>query len=621
MATQKPRFIALWAFTLAGLPVATAQAQGTPPETTTPPVDAPPPAAPPAESTVPPAPADTAPADAAPAPAPAPVDAAPVKAEPPPTVFPPPQTRAPKARRAKPQQSTVGMEPAAADFGAEADIVSSVGAPKPPPLNRRWNYTLRGFFRAPARVGIGPETGSTDGMQLHSPPRMVGRTDSEWNYIGVAPAPIGQLQLKVENRRVSANVILAGDMFFDAGYPNLVELGGFSQAWVTLRWPDLIGTSGGLACNVGAFSERFGMAGPQQQSSGYYGTYLFGRTHVAGESCTLDVDLSANSELILEHGVGGKIEVVPYRKAGAPVAPYLPNQGPVPQGSTYLHHAHAAFLYKDWLRLAGHYLYTWTPDDLVDAKLMPARTGKMTIVGGEVHTDHPVAGSGYVGYSYIDAKRILPLSDAVQVIHGGTGAVFKENYFGKLPQETATALLTKNDWPGRDDSGTVQTVLAQYILRARPLFGKTDQGVDVTLAVFGMLTHIEATKSELMGRLFLPGTSQPVPTYELKQDRYKFGGELQFSPINTISLGARFDRVMPDGQNADVAYSAISPRFILHTNWLSREYVIVNYTKYFFGPSVRPSPPYSQPSPPPEPFASLVKPDDHLLSLSAMLAF
>lgn len=617
MTTLKPRFIALAALSLVGLPARYAHAQTPPPEPPTAPTDAP-------------SPADATPVPAAPSPAPStepvpatppPAAAAPSKPPPPPTVFPPPVTRAPKPKRAKPQQSTVGMDPASVDFGAEADIVSSVGAEKPPLLNRRWNYTLRGFFRAPARVGIGPETGSTDGKQLHSPPRMVGRTDAEWNYIGVAPAPIGQLQLKVENRRVSANVIIAGDMFFDAGYPNLVDLGGFSQAWVTLRWPDLIGTSGGLACNVGAFSERFGMAGPNQQSSGYYGTYLFGRTHVAGESCVLDVDLGADSELVVEQGVGSKIEVVPYRKAGAPVAPYLPNQGPVPQGSTYLAHGHAAFLYKDFLRIAAHALYTWTPDDLVDAKLMPARTGSMTIFGGEVHFDHPVAGNAYVGYSYIDAKRMLPLSDAVQVVHGGTGAVFKENYFGRLPLETATALITRNDWPGRDDSGTVQTLLAQYILRARPLLGKTDQGVDLSLALFGMLTHVEATKTELMGKLFLPNSTEPVPPYALKQDRYKFGGELQFTPVHTVSLGARFDRVMPDGQNEKLAYSAISPRFILHTNWLSREYVILNYTKFFYGTDVRPSAPFSQPNPLPEPYASLTKPDDQLVSLSAMLAF
>ena len=54
----------------------------------------------------------------------------------------------------------------------------------------------------------------------------------------------------------------------------------------------------------------------------------------------------------------------------------------------------------------------------------------MMVYGGEVHLDHPIAGNGYIGYSRVDAKDIMPLSDAIQVIHGSTGAVFKENYFG-----------------------------------------------------------------------------------------------------------------------------------------------------------------------------------------------
>jgi hypothetical protein len=90
----------------------------------------------------------------------------------------------------------------------------------------------------------------------------------------------------------------------------------------------------------------------------------------------------------------------------------------------------------------------------------------------------------------------------------------------------------------------------------------------------------------------------------------------------------RGDRVMPDGQNADVAYSAISPRFILHTNWLAREYVVLNYTRYFLGPNVRPSPPYSQlynssgqPLPLEAPLSTVTKPDENLISLTAMLAF
>jgi len=35
----------------------------------------------------------------------------------------------------------------------------------------------------------------------------------------------------------------------------------------------------------------------------------------------------------------------------------------VPQGSTFLHHAHASLLADDWLQISGHYLYSFTPDD------------------------------------------------------------------------------------------------------------------------------------------------------------------------------------------------------------------------------------------------------------------
>ena len=40
---------------------------------------------------------------------------------------------------------------------------------------------------------------------------------------------------------------------------------------------------------------------------------------------------------------------------------------------------------------------------------------------------------------------------------------------------------------------------------------------------------------------------------------------------------------MPNARTARVAYSAISPAVIFHTNWLSREYVIVSYTRYIYG--------------------------------------
>ena len=44
-------------------------------------------------------------------------------------------------------------------------------------------------------------------------------------------------------------------------------------------------------------------------------------------------------------------------------AEYLPYAGPVPQGSTFLAHAHIGAKYQKLWTFGLHYLYTWTPDD------------------------------------------------------------------------------------------------------------------------------------------------------------------------------------------------------------------------------------------------------------------
>jgi len=66
------------------------------------------------------------------------------------------------------------------------------------------------------------------------------------------------------------------------------------------------------------------------------------------------------------------------------------------------------------------------------------------------------------------------------------------------------------------------------------------------------------------------------------------------SPIPEISVGGRFDRVLPDGPDTSAAYSALSPRVIIHTKFLSREYVILSYTRFFLGEEAYPSFPVRQ---------------------------
>jgi hypothetical protein len=128
------------------------------------------------------------------------------------------------------------------------------------------------------------------------------------------------------------------------------------------------------------------------------------------------------------------------------------------------------------------------------------------------------------------------------------------------------------------------------------------------------MNHITAEKYDFNG------TIRMTP-YEFVQDRFKFGAEVQVAPIDILSLGLRFDRVMPDADKSELAYSAISPRLILHSKFLSREYLILNYSRFFLGDGVRPSEPYRNPAALEEPHASITSPDENLVSLTALVAF
>jgi hypothetical protein len=521
----------------------------------------------------------------------------------------PAQPRKTRKKRTRDLETTVGMQPPDPDFGSEADLVSTADEDAPPARPKKWVYSLKGFLRAPMRVGIGPRQDGSPGDQLHSPPRIPGLDSDDWNYVGLAPSPTAQLHLNVSNANVSGNLIIAASTLFDSGYKDLDQIGGVSQAYVTVTSPELFGKRGGIAWTVGSFSNRYGVAGPRQNSSGYYGTYLFGRTHVAGEALTVDVDLTDDLKLVVEHGIGAKLEVVPFIQLNhnppPPRTPYVPDQGPVAQGSNFVHHAHAALVVNDWLRVAGHYMSSWTPNDNdLDLTHTDRPEGRMTVLGGEVHVDSPTVGNAYVGYSHIDAKKILPLADGIQVLHGSTGFSFKQNYFGALPTVTVPGgnggpLLGPG--PEHDDSGTVDTVLGQYVLKLSQVLGLGPQGPDAALAVYGMLNHVKAFKTSA-GK-------------DVTVDKYKFGAELEVTPIRLLSVGVRFDRAAPDGHNADLTYSALSPRVVFHTNWLSREYVILNYTHYFLGSSVVPFAYY--------PYDQLVytKTDENLITLSAIVSF
>src|SRR6185295_18801394 len=205
-------------------------------------------------------------------------------------------------------------------------------------------------------------------------PRVPGASYITWEYTNTVPGPWAQLNFSFGNSRAMMTVIVDSYGQTSAGYRQLQGQQGIDQAFVTLNFPEAFGDRGGLVWNIGSFQNRYGTAG--KYDGGMYETYLFGRTHVAGETLTANIEVAPEWGLTLEQGIGAKIEVVPFTNnqlfqifkgsSGGNCynvtdfnqkctdnngwgfqnylsdrdAEYLPYAGPVPQGSTFLAHGH-----------------------------------------------------------------------------------------------------------------------------------------------------------------------------------------------------------------------------------------------------------------------------------------
>ena len=485
----------------------------------------------------------------------------------------------PPADRTKSLQVSVGLPPSSLDLGSEADILGVRDQREMAAMLERWSFSMKGSIRALSRIGFGPRNDRQPGTEMHALPRIVGGSSGDWNYIGVAPNANALLGITVANPVVAGTIIFSTSHLSDASYPVIDDVG-LDQAYLTFKFPSAFGNRGGIALTAGMFSERFGMSGPLGGSSGYYATYLFGRTHQAGEALTFDLDVTKKLELILENGIGSKADVVPFfansdrNPSGPPEADFLPGQQAQPYGSTFVQHTHAGIRYDDWLRVSAHYMNSWSPDDLTlqrGGHIPPAR---LSVLGGDVHVDKELYNI-YLGYSHVDGNNLYPLSDALQVLHSGTGRSLKLNFFGQKDRFTG---LTPSNF-----SGTVDTLLWQAMLRVAPLIGDPFGSRDLNVAVYGMYNKAKSPKED---------PNDPT-SLDINDDKLKFGVDVDLSLLKFMSVGTRVDRVIPRLADTSDAYTALSPRVSFYTKWKSKEQAIVQYTHFFLGKNTVPGSPYT----------------------------
>ncbi len=526
----------------------------------------------------------------------------------------------------------------------------------------------KGSFRAPYAPGEAPPPGT----ELHGTPRVPGYSYTTWAFTNTIGGPWTQLDFSYGNSRVMGTVIVDSYNQTDGSYRNLQAQQGIDQVFLTMNFPEAFGDRGGLVWNIGSFQNRYGVAG--KYDAGMYETYLFGRTHIAGSTWTgnfSNVDAAGDWSLIAEAGFGSKLDVVPFlnnqnyqvfqnvpigANNGSPYLSdrspdYLPWAGPVPQGSTYLHHEHLVAKYRSLLTFGLHYLFTWTPDDnwspinsrqisvstqQVQAAVPRARgpiQGSMEIWGGEVKLSGGPLGYGYLGYAHIDARNINALAESLEIGHSYGGPGFKQNYFG----ESFNAHTGVYDGP-QNETGIVQNISAQYSFSfaeyARAPEEFWGDGSDLVLTAFGFLSIVDSKPPAIAltgdPAAGVAGDPARAKTWDMSTKKLKFGFDAFYNPLSWVGVGARFDVVQPDLDAAysrtpavagnpnvplgnpggsDLNFELLTGRVVFRTEFLTHETITLAYSHYFLGRAAYPNFPY----------AWVAKADADALSLAATL--
>lgn len=441
------------------------------------------------------------------------------------------------------------------------------------PLRDELRFDVSGFFRAPLRLSWGPPThpgsGVAAGRQLRTPPLVPDANYVDYRYTGNMGGPWSELNVHYGNTLARGTVQIASYNLTDAGYRRLEANLGINQAYLTLN--PALGFGLGVNFTVGAFSDRYGAAG--RYDAGKYETYLFGRTHIVGETLRVSYDISDDVSLTVEHGFGGKLEPVPF--FGPATAPrdnlsFNPYPGPVAQESTFVHHAHAGLLLFGQLLVGAHVMHVFANDnERAGAYLGTAYGGRpsseatprLLIWGGDIKLTGSDFGDGYLGYAHLDARNADYLGDAIEVLHSFNGWQLHDNFFG-VPGATERA------------TGKLDSVLFQHIISLAALLPADTtlfrNGADLTLAAFGLFNSVSGAIN---------------PAYDVK--KLKWGGELMYGPLEWLSLGGRFDRVSPNTRAQEQTFSVLSPRVVLRSSFVSHEQIALSYHHYFYGSAAR----------------------------------
>jgi hypothetical protein len=551
----------------------------------------------------------------------------------PPPVDPPGSTPAPTPAAKADAEATVEMGGNATTTvptkRAPLAASPSRGGGETSEASSEWKTDFHGYFRVPFRVGVGArpapkmpadhaaevsERDTSDVAEgqskttLHAPIIPDGQYLS-WQSTSHNRSDWAELFFGIGNSWAKATVGIQGYNFTDASFNSPETNYGIGQAYVTLA-PDLGYENFRLSLKVGAYQDKYGAAG--KYDAGEYDTYLFGRTHVMGETLRIDYDVTESWGLWFEKGLGGK----------RPDPSSFNNSR-----FTMLAHAHAGLNKGNDMQFSTHFMYSWAqeedrpynvskPETQYASSVVDYPDGNMWTAGIDARFDLGAFGYLYAGYAHLEAKNALVVGRALETIHGSGGGEYQigivDNYFGPscsaggvnpfdLPGAERTGELIG---PGRlpfpagcsAGTGSVETLLAQYEFSLTNFLQMSEEGgqkfwgegSDLKAVIYGMVNKVKSDYRPTDPKVWGPTDGNL---------KLKYGADLQYHATPSITGAIRFDRLQPNSEIPEQSFAVLSPRLVFTSNWVTREQLTFQYSRYIYNqrecaaPAVSPAEP------------------------------
>jgi len=413
-------------------------------------------------------------------------------------------------------------------------------------------FNYHGYFRVPLALSIGKRANPTadqSSTTFHAPAVVPDYPPGTWLNNNNIPAPWATALFSYGNKTVTGTVGISAFNFTasqDSAMTNNSAAVSLGPVYLHFNLPNFAGTRARVDWDVGAFSNRYGTSG--KYDYGAYGMFLFGATGAIGETLGAEMDVGPTT-LRLEHGVGGNY--------------YVDNK----YASTMLHHAHLFGAYKQMAKIGLHYMTAWTTDERNPPVQRTDADGRLSVLGADARFNGGILGELYFGVAQAKAIHALHVSPILYTMNALGGPGMRDNYFG--PNCRAAECTSPSDVNGSLTSILFQydysfAALARY-LSHYPRAYWTD-GPELKLSIFGTLSSIKSDDPDYDGR-----------------KKAKFGGELIYSPLPFLSVGARFDRVNPWDNDSAQSFSVISPKVLFKTSFFSHEVVTLQYSRYSYG--------------------------------------